>query len=46
MTLVDIFIHIIDGFEFNKEKVDNLLNKAEDIIYTTANTILTDINKI
>lgn len=41
MTLIDIFTHIIDGFEFNKEMVDNLLNKGEDIIYTIANTILT-----
>ena len=33
MTLVEIFEHIITGFEFNGDKVDGLLNKAEDVVY-------------
>lgn len=32
MTLVEIFEHIITGFEFKGDKIDGLLNKTEDVV--------------
>ena len=33
MTLVDIFEHILDEFDFSSDKVNNLITKAEDTVY-------------
>lgn len=43
MTLVDIFEHILDGFNFNSEKVDNILNKAEGTVYNIIDKTLDKI---
>lgn len=40
MTLIDIFEHILDGFDFSSDKVNNLLTKAEDTIYTAIDKTL------
>ena len=40
MTLIDIFEHILDGFDFNSDKVNNLITKAEDTIYTAIDKTL------
>lgn len=40
MTLVGIFEHILDGFDFSSDKVNNLLIKAEDTIYTVMYTVI------
>ena len=34
MTLVDIFEHILDGYEFNDDRIGKLISKAEDIVCT------------
>jgi len=40
MTLVDIFEHILDGFDFSSDKVNNLLTKAEDTVYNVIDKAL------
>ena len=40
MTLVDIFEHILDGFNFSSDKVNNLLTKAEDTVYNVIDKTL------
>ena len=32
MTLVDIFERIIDGFQYNGDKVNSIIKKSEEII--------------
>jgi hypothetical protein len=34
MTLVDIFEHILDGYEFNGNRIGNIISKAEDVVCT------------
>lgn len=34
MTLVDIFEHILDGYEFNGNRISNIISKAEDVVCT------------
>ena len=34
MTLVDIFEHILDGYEFNGDRIGKIISKAEDAVYT------------
>jgi hypothetical protein len=34
MTLVDIFEHILDGFEFDGDRIGKIISKAEDAICT------------
>lgn len=45
MTLVKVFEHILDGFEFDELKIDNMLKKAENAIETLVNKSLDTINK-
>ena len=45
MTLVKIFEHILDGFEFDELKIDNILKKAENAIETCVDKTLDTINK-
>ena len=33
MTLVDTFVHILDEYDFNSERVDSLLKRVEDKFY-------------
>jgi hypothetical protein len=40
MTLIDIFEHILDGFSFSEEKVNDTLMKAEDTIHRGINNTL------
>ena len=40
MTLVDTFVHILDGYDFNNEEVDSLLKKVEDKFYDVVKFIL------
>jgi len=40
MTLVDIFVHVIDGFNFSEEKLNNTLNKAQDTVYNVIDKTL------
>ena len=32
MTLIDIFEHILDGYEFNGNRIGKLISKTEDAI--------------
>ena len=34
MTLVDIFECILDGYEFNGDRIGKIISKAEDVICT------------
>lgn len=34
MTLVDIFEHILDGYEFDSDRIGKLISKAEDAVCT------------
>ena len=34
MTLIDIFEHILDGFEFNGDRIGKIISKAEDVVCT------------
>lgn len=34
MTLVDIFEHVLDGFEFDGDRIGKIISKAEDTICT------------
>lgn len=34
MTLVDIFEHVLDGFEFDGDRIGKIISKAEDAICT------------
>lgn len=34
MTLVDIFEYVLDGFEFDGDRIGKIISKAEDAIYT------------
>ena len=34
MTLVDIFEHILNSYEFNGDRISKLISKTEDIVYT------------
>ena len=34
MTLIDIFEHILDGFNFNNDRICNIISKTEDIVCT------------
>jgi len=45
MTLVGIFEHILDGFDFNDEKIDKILTKAENALETCVDKTLDTINK-
>jgi hypothetical protein len=40
MTLVDIFEHILDGFQFNNDKIDHILNKGENFVYNAIDKTL------
>lgn len=40
MTLVDIFERILDGFNFDSDKVNNLLTKTEDTVYNVIDKTL------
>ena len=34
MTLIDIFEHVLDGFEFDGDRIGKIISKAEDAICT------------
>lgn len=34
MTLVDIFEHVLNGFEFDGDRIGKIISKAEDAICT------------
>jgi len=34
MTLIDIFEHILDGYEFNGDKISKIISKAENAVCT------------
>ncbi len=34
MTLVDIFECILDGYEFNGDRIGKIISKAEDVVCT------------
>ena len=34
MTLVDIFEHVLDGFEFDGDRIGKIISKTEDAICT------------
>ena len=40
MTLVGIFEHILDGFDFSSDKVNDLLTKVEDTVYNVIDKAL------
>lgn len=44
MTLIDAFIHILDEFSFDGNKLNSLIEKAENIFYNKTNKLLDTIN--
>ena len=46
MTLVDIFEHILDGFEFNGDRIGKIISKAEDVVYTKIKKNIRETNTL
>lgn len=44
MTFIEIFEHILYGHEFDTQKVENLIEKADTKITNVINKVLDNIN--
>jgi hypothetical protein len=44
MTLVDIFEHILNGFDFDSDRINKVLTKAENMVYNAIDKTLDKLN--
>jgi len=44
MTLVDIFEHILYGFDFDSDRINKVLTKTENMVHTAIDKTLDKLN--
>lgn len=44
MKLVELFEYIFNGFDFDKMKVDSVLDRIQDIVYSNTNKLIDKID--